>query len=198
MTVLFLIKTSLWLSHFSSSFYSLLPWRVLQIGQLNAPLSSWMVVAAIMRPPWHIWHHRTHTPMRPNTDRPGRRTIIWTWAACCQASVPLHNDEGLALNGTRGIPTNIMCFIHGDTARECDVTSNVMKLQRVSSALSIAVWAHTATSKSEPGCIPGYKRSSYRNNANTTYSHAVIPWNPFLLFWIWTGFLQIHQIMLEI
>jgi hypothetical protein len=66
---------------------------------------------------------------------------------------------------------------------------------RVSSG---AVWAHMATSKLQAGCIPGYKRASYRNNANIKYSHALIPWNTFLLFWIWTGCPQIHQIMLKI
>jgi hypothetical protein len=55
----------------------------------------------------------------------GRRTSKLNVSLCFQASVPIHNDEGLTLNGTRDIPTNIVCFIHGDTARECDVTSGM-------------------------------------------------------------------------
>jgi hypothetical protein len=75
--------------------------------------------------------------IRTQTGVEGRRKSNLNVSLCFQASVPIHNDEGLALSGTRDIPTN-MCFIHGDTTMECDVTSNGMKLQKVSSAVSIA------------------------------------------------------------
>lgn len=58
---------------------------------------------------------------------------ILTWAVRCQASVPTQ-WRGPCIKWYKGHSHK-----HHDTARGCDITSNVMKLQRVSPAVSIPV-----------------------------------------------------------